>query len=122
MKSIFKTVDYNKLSWLKNITEAGGAMAEIRKNKKPDDLVVHLHNSKLGRLWTSTTPNNLLELIETNIGMYEVVEKYPHKVYFDIDKDEATPPEFLNKIMDKINELFPDNDSAISGSISVGKK
>ena len=118
MKSIFKTVDYKKLEWLGNATDSGGAMAEIIKNKTPNNIVMYLHNSKLGRLWTSSTQDNLLNLIKKNIGIYEVITHYQHKVYFDIDKDEATTQEYLNKIMDKINELFPNNDSAISGSIT----
>ena len=46
---------------------------------------------------------------------------FPHKVYFDIDHKASPDSEFLSKITNKIDELFPDADLAISGSITEDK-
>ena len=75
----FKQITYKKIQWLGNSTKCGGAQNEVIKNKTPDDLIIHLNNSKLHRLWASTTPDKLLELIKKNIGLFEVIQSYPHK-------------------------------------------
>ena len=70
------------------------------------------------------TPTDILTLIQKNSGLYEVITDYPHKVYFDIDKtltDNMNCDDYRYKIMDKINELFPDPYAAISGSFVQGK-
>jgi hypothetical protein len=114
----FKTIKFLKLNWLKNITKSGGAQNEVIKNKAKTDLVVHCHNKDLGRLWCTMNENELLERTDKNHGLYEVITDFPHKVYFDIDKKEKTDETYLNKIIDKINELFPDSNMAISGSVT----
>ena len=113
----FKTITYLKKNWLKNITNSGGAQNEVIKNKASTDLVVHCHKD-LGRLWCSMNEDELLERTQKNHGLYEVISDFPHKVYFDIDKKEKTDETYLNKIIDKINELFPDSNMAISGSVT----
>ena len=135
MNTFFKRVNYLKLDWL----GYKGAMDEVIKTKNPDEIVIHLQKvikekkSDVKRLtknkkekdddylWTSTTPDNFLKLIQNNTGFYEVIYQYPHKLYFDIDKKGPIEQGYLNKIMDKINDLFPNNDAAISGSIVEDK-
>ena len=117
----FQNIQYLKFQWLKNATQDGGAQDEVINKKTSSQLVIHCQTSKLGRLWTSMTQDELLKIINKDHGLYEVITQYPHKVYFDIDKDEKTGPEYLTKLTDKINELFPDPDMAISGSITEEK-
>jgi hypothetical protein len=114
----FKTIKFLKKNWLKNITNSGGAQNEVIKNKASTDLIIHCQNQDHGRMWCCMTEDELLENTKKNNGLYEVITEYPHKVYFDIDKDEQTDDAYLKKITDKINELFPDSNMAISGSLT----
>ena len=117
----FKTVKYLKMDWLKNATENGGALHETIKKCKPNQVVVHSHTQGKGRLWTPMTEQQLLDNIKDNNGLYEVITQFPHKVYFDIDKEQKPDPEYLNKIINKIDELFEDSDMAVSGSVTEDK-
>ena len=114
----FKTIKFLKKNWLKNITNLGGAQNEVIKNKSTTDLIIHCQNQDYGRMWCYMNEDELLENTKKNYGLYEVITEYPYKVYFDIDKDEKTNDEYLKKITDKINELFPDSNMAISGSLT----
>jgi len=111
---MFKTIEINNMICLKNKT-AGGAMAETIKNSKENDVVVHIHN-KHGRLWANTTPTNLYEQITTtpNFGCFEVICKFPHKAYFDIDCKDTTFR--LSAFTDIIYDKIPDALLSISGS------
>ena len=115
-----KSVKAMKLMWNKNDTGDGGAMAQSIKQAETDDVVVHTHTTKHGRMWTSVQPDMLLKLIQKNNGIYEVLYKFPHKVYFDIDCDKKNET-LLNTIKQHITEYFPNADMAISGSISDAK-
>jgi len=126
----FKEIKYLNLKWLRNSSESGGAMKEIIQNKKINEVVIHSHTEYKGRLWCSTTPDTLLNLITTkNYGIYEVITSYPHKVYFDIDcykKDLSnceveTPKELLNNINKLILYYFKDAEIAFSGSVTDEK-
>ena len=121
MNTNFKTIKFLKKNWLKNITNSGGAQNEVIKNKASTDLIIHCQHQDHGRMWCCMTEDELLENTKKNNGLYEVITEYPHKVYFDIDKDEKTDDAYLNKITDKINELFPDSNMAISGSVTEDK-
>ena len=118
---MIKNVNFLKLNFYKNTSTEGGALKEAIKNKQPNDIIIHSQTKKNGRLWSSTTPDNLLKIINKNSGLYEVITTYPHKVYFDIDSDTKPDPTFKDKIIDKITELFPNPDIAISGSITDDK-
>ena len=121
MNTNFKTIKFLKKNWLKNITDSGGAQNEVIKNKASTDLIIHCQHQDHGRMWCCMTEDELLENTKKNNGLYEVITEYPHKVYFDIDKDEKTDDVYLTKITDKINELFPDSNMAISGSVTEDK-
>ena len=116
-----KNIKFLKLSFFKNTSTEGGALKEAIKHKQPNEIIIHSQTKKNGRCWTSTTPENLLQILHKNNGLYEVITTYPHKVYFDIDNDDKPDPTFKDKIIDKINELFPNPDIAISGSTTEDK-
>jgi hypothetical protein len=117
----FKTIKFLKIEWLKNATENGGALHETIKKCKPNHVVVHSHTQGKGRIWTQMTEQQLLDNINDNNGLYEVITQFPYKVYFDIDKEQKPDPEYLNKIINKIDELFEDSDMAVSGSVTENK-
>ena len=126
--SNFKVVKFLGFDWLKNATKEGGAMGEIINNKKVNEIVLHHLSKKYEksaelRLWGSCDPSKLLEMITTNNYLYEVIDKLPHKVYFDIDEDIAVGGVAipLETHLNKINEILPDGDIAVSGSITEKK-
>ena len=71
-------------------------------------------------MWASVTPEELLKVCNKDNGIYEVLSQFPQKVYFDIDCKTPTTA-FYIKIIDKINELFPKNNMAVSGSVTDEK-
>lgn len=109
-----------KITFFKNKSENGGAMLKAISESKPKDIILHSDTQRIGRMWGYTQPLKLIELIKKNYGIYEVITKFPHKVYFDIDGKEDCPD--LIKIKEIINEFFPDAKMAISGSITEQKK
>lgn len=134
-------------NWLKNATADGGALKEVIKNKKPNEIILNHVSKKYEkvkelRMWGSCTPEALLPLITSNNYLYEVITSYPYKVYFDIDEEiEPDKPTELDELFELleiepieknindylkphirvINELFPNGDIAISGSLSASK-
>jgi len=115
---MFRTVVYKKLTWIKNASESGGAMQKVIDEMKQGEVCVHLQSQKNGRMWSATTEEHLLKITEKNIGAYEVINKYPHKAYFDIDCEDATPLDTFKEI---IKKRIPDAELAISGSETATK-
>ena len=109
-----------KITFFKNKSENGGAMAKAIEEAKQTDIILHSDTQKNGRMWGYTQPLKLSELIKKNNGIYEVITKFPHKVYFDVDGKEDCPD--LAKLKEIINEYFPNAQMAISGSITDIKK
>jgi len=109
-----------KITWHKNDDEQGGSQDASIKKCKEDEIVVKSQTVKNGSLWASISPSQFLELIQTNKGLYEVITKFPHKVYFDIDKKgEYNDEEFQNykeSVKEIILRYFPNANFAISGS------
>jgi hypothetical protein len=68
-------------------------------------------------MWADASNMQLLKLLKKDNCIYEVIHAFPHKVYFDIDADNKDY-DIYDKLIPKINELFPDSDMAISGSKS----
>ncbi len=123
-ENAFKIVKHLKIDWLKNASADGGAMEFLIKSKKPNQITVHLHTNKNGRMWSNIKSHELLKLVQKNNGIFEVITQYPHKIYFDIDKkvDENNNTEiFYEKIINKINNIFPNSDMAVSGSVNENK-
>lgn len=89
----------------------------------PDDhIAVHQNHNGLKKGFSSCTPDKLLTMIDKNRGIYEMITRFPHKFYADIDFDE--PPqdfnqeEYLAKITDAFRHFLPDIEFAISGSVT----
>ena len=115
---MFKNITYKKLTWLKNASENGGAMDNVIQNMEQDEVCVHIQTQKYGRMWSSCSPEHLLKILDKNIGLYEVITKYPHKCYFDIDCEDGTPLETFKEI---ITNHIPDAQMSISGSETESK-
>ena len=122
----FKTQKFLKINWLKNNSDEGGAMKMVLDSKPDNNIIVHCQTQKLGRMWADMSETELLNLLNKDNGIYEVITQFPHKVYFDIDKHKeiSTMEEdglYYEKIINKINELFPNSNMAISGSLTETK-
>ena len=102
-----------KTQFYKNISKDGGAMREAITKSNYNEIIIHSQTKKQGRLWGHTTPSKLLKLVEKNNGIYEVITKFPHKVYFDIDGDETCD---LSVVKTIILQYFPDAEMSVSGS------
>lgn len=117
-----------KIPFFKNDDSNGGAMADAIKHCHQDNIVIHSQTKKNGRAWGYCSPDTLLDLIQKNHGIYEVISKFPHKVYFDIDgkcDHLATQEQFqdwLNNILTQIEQFFPNPKFAVSGSNTENKK
>ncbi len=90
-----------------------------------DHIVVHQNFAGAKKGFSSCTPDKLLTLIDQNKGIYEMITRFPHKFYADIDFDD--PPqdfnqeEYLAKITDAFRHFFPEIEFAISGSVSESR-
>jgi len=115
------TITQWKLNFYKNDDSNGGAMAEAIKHCPENNILIHSQTKKNGRLWGYTEPNKFLNLLEKNHGLYEVITKFPHKVYFDIDKQGASEQDYLQSVKNIILQFFPNAEMAISGSINETK-
>jgi hypothetical protein len=118
-----KQISFLKHSFYKNDDANGGAMAEAIKNASSSDVILHSQTQKHGRAWGSMNPQNLLKIIHKNNGLYEVLSKFPLKMYFDIDKKKGseTIDDFLNLCKSQILEVFQNAVMSISGSESDEK-
>ena len=109
MNKQFKAVTVFKLNWLKNISDVGGAMQMVIDFSASENVVIHSQTKKNGRMWADVNELELLNIIKKNNGIYEVLNKYPQKVHFDIDRDHKQTPteaekiEFDNKIISSIS-------------------
>jgi hypothetical protein len=117
----FNIQKFQKLYWLKNASENGGAMKMVIDSVTPNNIILNSVTKKLGRLWTDTTPENLLQLTSKDNGIYEDLSFSPHKVHFDIDYKGNHDTNLLKCLKDGINEIFIDAEFAISGSITDAK-
>lgn len=111
---MFKEIKYLKINFLKNTTGEGGAMNEIIKNLKENEKVIHIQNKKYGRMWGAVNESDIIRLTKKNIGLYEVLNSYPKKVYFDYD-GKPSENHNLENIKNIILEKFPKAKFSISG-------
>lgn len=118
----FATKTYMKLEWIKNATAEGGAMAKVIADAADDAVTVLSHTKKMGRMWTSMCPDILMKLVRKNRGLYEVITRFPHKLYFDIDQvGEVDQDALIKDCKAKIAANFPGEEFAISGSFTPEK-
>ena len=103
----FKVVKHLKINWLKNASKNGGAMQLIINSKPEHHNVIWSRTQKLGNMWADVNNEELLKLVQKDNSIYEVICKFPHKVYYDIDADNKDY-DIYEKLVPKINELFPD--------------
>jgi hypothetical protein len=80
-----KQVQFLKINWFKNDTKECGAQAECFKHRLENQISIKSETKKNGKLWGNVYPQQLLNLIEKNHGIYELLYTFPQKVYFDID-------------------------------------
>lgn len=118
-----KETTFLKHKFYKNDNNNGGAMAAAIANTKTSDITVLSQTKKLGRVWGSMNPEKVLVSMQANHGLYEVLAKYPYKVYFDIDKKRngENPDEFLDLCKKQILSVFTAGTIAISGNITDEK-
>ena len=107
-----------KINWIKNASEICTAQAVALSRLTAETVPVKTITQKEGSLWGTCTPDQLIKCIEKNHGIYELLHKFPQKVYFDIDSSEALP---LEIIMEHIESLFPNGEFAVSGSVTDEK-
>ena len=92
-------------------------------DKVPSDhVVIHQNHNGLKKGFSTCTPEKLLSLIDINRGIYEMITRFPHKFYADIDLEPVpegfNQEEYLAKIIDAFGYFLPDIQFAISGSVS----
>ena len=97
---------------------------EIVINSSPiGNIIIEAQTQTLGRIWADVTPTTFLKLVNKyDISVFEIIHKFPYKAYLDVDKYEIQNTHgtsYLEHILTKINEIFPDSDIAVSGSSSV---
>jgi len=117
----FKIISHLKINWLKNASGDCGAMKMVIDSAPDSNIIINSVSVKFGRMWADATPETLIKILTKDNGIYEVITKYPHKVYFDIDMKGKPDNMFLDKCITSINELFSDSDMAISGSVFEAK-
>jgi hypothetical protein len=113
-----KIVTAYGMNWYKNASENGGAMKYVIDNKKEGNVILLSETKKLGKMWGQCSPDKALELIIKNHGIYEVIDSYPHKLYFDIDcKTPIVGSPILEDVLNSIRGIWPNGTWAVSGSI-----
>ena len=117
----FTTFNFKKVNFLKNNSSECGALNEILRINKDNKNVIHMHNKKHGRAWGLCSEDKILKLVAKNSGIYEVITKYPFKIYFDIDKQGKQDSSYLTEIKAIILKYFKDANLSISGSITDKK-
>ena len=103
----------------RNASKEGGAMKQTILECEPNQVVIHINNPSHGRRWARCTPEQLCDTIQTNHYVYEVLHKFPLKVYFDVDQYGTIGT--LEEYKALIQEYFPNAQMAISGSITETK-
>ena len=87
----------------------GGQDTAIQ-NKQDNEIIIAYHSEKRGRAWACCPINQIEKLIQSNRGLYEVLESYPKKLYFDVDfedpPDDFCQESFLNMLTIDIQEYI----------------
>ena len=78
-------------------------------------------NGKGFRVWYTCPPSDFVKLLEQDNQLYEVIHKFPSKVYFDIEKY-GIYPELFEESKAKIRELIPGAVLVESGGITYDER
>ena len=124
-KSKHAIVNYLGLKWIKNISKTFGAqdygLPTINNEEKEQSEIVPMISIKAenpnhqASLWTKVNDQELLKLLQSNHGIYEIIQSHvKRKVFFDIDGKEEID---LNVLKSIILDKFPNANMQISGSI-----
>ena len=112
-----ESVQFLKSAFFKNVSNQGGAQAHAIKTCPQGNIVLSRCKDKSLRLWGSMTQNHYLNTVAKDHNLFEIITKYPHKVYFDIDGPHAEDfPTYIEQVKQKILEYFPNAEMALSGS------
>jgi hypothetical protein len=114
-KPVIGTVFAWGITWFKNFSKLGGAQNMAMQYCGEGEVVVHSQTVKHGRMWGCATPEQLVALTASNHGVYEVLTKFPHKAYFDLDM-EGDHEDYLEKAEAEIQRILPGAELAVSGS------
>ena len=108
------------VTWFKNASDQGGAQRFAINYRSGDEVVVHSQTKKNGRMWGCVSPEKLIELVQSDHGIYEVLTHFPQKVYFDLDKA-GRHPEYQAWAEEQIVRILPNAELATAGSITDEK-
>ena len=113
------------VNWLKNKhLKQGGAQKLVIDSKPKGHIVVSALTHHYGALYADVSPEEMLNLIKHDIYLKEIITEYPAKVWFDLDiipNEKNIDNNFLNNILNKLNDIFPNGDMAVSGSVTDTK-
>jgi hypothetical protein len=110
-----------KVTWFKNGVEKSGAQDLMLSAMSSVEFPFVSHTKKDGRMWSSMTRETYLRLLETNHGLYEIIEKDKRrKVYFDVDCP-GDNPDPLDEVKKVTYKMFPGARLQISGSRTPSK-
>ena len=79
------------VTWFKNASDQGGAQRFAINYRSGDEVVVHSQTKKNGRMWGCVSPEKLLELVQSDHGIYEVLTHFPQKCTSIWTRPAATP-------------------------------
>ena len=114
-KSKHTIVNYLGLKWIKNITKLYGAQNYVHTINNEEKMIsIKAENpNHQASLWTKVNYQELLKLLQSNHGIYEIIQSHvKRKVFFDIDAKEEIDLHLLKTI---ILEKFPNANLQISG-------
>jgi hypothetical protein len=126
-----KQIKLLKNTFFKNDDDKGGALAQSIKECPENNITIKHHSNKNGQAWGFTTPEKYVDMITKNNNLYEMITKYPFKIYFDVDVKDTNDlanlqtkeqqDNFFDKTLKIITDFFIDADIAVSGSIYPDK-
>lgn len=124
-----KQVTVYSLPFYQNDDDNGGAQARAIAECTPNQITVKLlkpyrADRPAVQYWGVVTPDQFHGMVcKGNHYMYELISRYPFRVFFDVDRkdpvDDTTA--YLNTLLVSIGELFPGAEFAVSGSIHPEK-
>lgn len=136
MATINKLTIVEETNWIsatnptnfKDYKQKGGLTAHhyiLQQAQEHEGCVCVERHSNKGRVeMLLKDPSYLLTLLQKNRYIFEIIHRFPYKVYFDIDLKNPTEDwdTFYNRHTEILEEGFPACDMAVSGCDKDGKK